>query len=1302
MSAGSSTRLLVLCASLHACTGSSREAAPNQTLPTNSGNVELVSIEYGRLVDVYGFERTGNGLSLTLYRSDVVIGPEIADERPSDSALDDSDVDFDFLAVDPNTLTPRLLIPRTIGTDAFDELFDRLDDGLAKVTKAKFGQDATTMPIPAVPRNAALLLTFSEALGVDEDFFVTRDESGAVTGVRNTEAIQLLEITGDPSDDNDEGDFRAISTRVVPRGTRVVLDPVFLGNEGTIYGTRNNASGMPAAFDQLSANVRIAIALDGPLSIPGIHIDADSTFQGKNHDGYESVIRDFRTGHADDDSPAISRGFLRDSEPPRLVGALPFVLQSVAERDDASLIATVFKNGRSHDIDRGDVIQFTDISTGLTSLTEVIEEPVEDEARPAEQHVQVPVRRVEGLTALDPRRLSGYPEDPTSDEGRAWLRQNAPRAVLIAEFTGSRTASDGREYGDDPANFVTFTPEPRPQIPGYDPFPDEPSLPNVHVSPFAAAVVRFSKPVDLSTVSAFDTLLFATKDVFDVEQRDAFAISRGISPNELSLDKYMTPHLVDARVFDENGSQTTMRLQPVLGFYLDESMRLPPPPDFIDIEVTPGDPISGEAATPHGQDGGTVDPELRRMLASQLPYFVEIVAGASGIRDLSGNPLDIRNSARDHVAVPFYLDGRKDANELPHFGDNLVVSIIRRYGSLDEDEQPSIYRHGEPGESRLAIPDTFGGVTYTSDGKLASRPASRLTRIVDDKNQSPPPPQSSVFRWCPEEFLGQGTVASNSATTAFGLGIQNPFNPFGSRVQTLWREIDMGLSRDDPLDFNLDVERLYWAPLTSASIFFDIFDSVSLYLGHSEYRPEPCVGGGNALPRFTLSGLKDSFELNYANDRLTTANGTIVDTDRTPEPHAAYENVSFAMNSEDAILEPTGNNRFLPLPEFRKPYFVWRDETLTVQGGMTTRGIDWSDDDPVYEPYILSPFLNGRCEPTTEVEGGATINTIGVWDNRRNYHFGSQNLDNFTGGLLGAIALPLLADFQTLCDSPDLPAEWGFVAQGYNGWQVALSVQSNIRPNFRVFSGGDREGDECIGPTTSDWTTASGQLNSEDGRTGDNSVYWIMADFLKRQTVATNGFVEILNPHRMPPEGAGNYDPRLGPFDRAQLPNGALPNFEWHFDPPLVQLPAGTRITPEFRAASRVTGGVWNDPTAIGAGSAPGVPNPCFALNPRCAGDAQLRKYDVRGFPTVFDGARNWWSYLYTEHVTDYSTEVDDLTDTGFLSRYSGPNANDRLTPLDVVYFNWRFIIVSNVEATPTISPSTDAFAISYRFESND
>ena len=131
------------------------------------------------------------------------------------------------------------------------------------------------------------------------------------------------------------------------------------------------------------------------------------------------------------------------------------------------------------------------------------------------------------------------------------------------------------------------------------------------------------------------------------------------------------------------------------------------------------------------------------------------------------------------------------------------------------------------------------------------------------------------------------------------------------------------------------------------------------------------------------------------------------------------------------------------------------------------------------------------------------------WNDCVNYNItNTSQQDFFTGGLVGSVGLPLLADFWTYCDSSTLPAGNGYVALGTNGWQIALTVQSSPTPNFRVYSAGRAAigagAPICIGPSSSQWNNGSGGYTPTGQATAssDNSFYWIMMDLLKRQWLA--------------------------------------------------------------------------------------------------------------------------------------------------------------------------------------------------------
>jgi len=1259
-----------------ACSGSGGGGAaavgPQQTV-----QAELIRVDYGRLVDIYGLQVTPEGASITLFKRDVLIGPDIQDERGTNENRPDSEVLYDFIGADPDTLQPRLFIPRIISGRDFARGLDAVDDSVRSIAPMLHGANAPGLPFSVVPRNAAIRLSFSADLGVDDDFFVERDASGQVIGLRNTEAVQLLKISGNP---DEPGGVAPLPVRMIPDGNKLTLDPVLLGTEGLQYQTQNNAAGLPESPDQIGANIRIAVALDGPLAIPSLRESVGLT--GLNNSGRESIVRDLRSGNSNDNSSDIANGFVRDPLPLRVVGEIVMYLERVERINAFTQEITIFKNGISHEIDRGDVFRLIPDNSGIPfGSSEVVVDPIDDQGAPNTQHVRVRIRSVENLESIDPRNLPGYPASVADRE--PWLVLNAPKAVCIAEFAAG---DGGVTSGDDPRNFLSFTPDPLPNVDG------TPSPPNENVSPFAGAVVRFTKPVAMETVKWADTFFFAMRDLTNDASIQDFINTRpnasggvGMEPANFNDAKYRTPYLIGGRVFDGDNSGTALRLQPSTGFYLDNTMRNPP-------------------------------------AGADYRFFLHLIANSSegGIRDLAGNPVDLQGTTVERsnsVVIPFTIDTRVNGGT-PFFEDNLAVSVVRRFASRDEDAQPSYFIGSEvpaPGVSGLAtaypLEDLFGGFIYI-DGKLKARPTTRTRQVADNLNQAPVASQASVLRWCPEAVGGENQVASNSSTTLFGQGIQNPLNPYGCRLQTLWREVDLSLSRTDPFEFNLDVEQMYWAPYTGTVLVFDEFDRVSMFLGHSEYRPAPCVGDFSSLPSLPNSGLKRTFQKNFVWNPVPASNGSAIESQ--PTPHAAYVDKPMAIDPASVTYEVNNVNRFLPLPEFQKPYFVFRDETVIEQGLNVGNGRDTGYQSNVM-PYIVSPYAGGMGRRWLEDQNGETLLVNGFWCDTANYNLDTSSADSFTGGLVGAVALPLIADFWTYCDSAELPAGNGYVALGTNGWQVALTVQSSPQPNFRVLSAGRAalgtgQSPICRGPGDTEWNLASGGYTPTGGGTAsqDNTFYWIMIDMLKRQSVITNGFVDLNNPHRVP---EGFTDPRLGPYylvnGQSTRPAGIVPSFAFEFDPPLTELPGGTSIVAQFRGASEVDPQPWFwdgwaepstsmlYPSITGVFQAPQrqqmrPDTTNFPLDPFIAGDAHIRKWDKRN-------NRDWWTYFYNKTVTGYVEDPNQLYDPSYTIQFAGPN--ESFTPQDVRYVNWRFVTSNNVDATPPIAPTIETFALTWRLQ---
>ncbi len=1116
-----------------------------------AGGIELVEVASGRLADVYGLVAHPNGkTSIRLYQKDVLVGPDIQDQRSGNDNIPDQSITYDFDGFDPGTLQPKLVITRIIGSPQFLSAFGALDRNVIRLTPGAYGQDTKKKPFSVAPRNGGIRLRFNKDLGLNEDFFLAKDKAGRVVGIKNPEAIQLLEILGDPTDTNPVGDFRLIPTRIAYHGAEVVLDPVLLGSEGTLLNVPNNSSGLPASSNSTGANIRIALTLEGPLRLRGFRERNQGGFLGTNLSGRKAIIRDFRSANKNDNSLGISNGFVRDVVPPRLIGEIPMRLEKVERLGQALQRLRIFKGGVLHELDRGDVIKLFLPGSGgdPVAQAQIVADPEEDRGDPKVQHVTVQVDEVRFFEPLDPSKRKDFPTDPKLLD--QWLMENAPVIVLSTEFNGSR---------DRPEYFLSFSPK-------VDQIPGRPYEPNKRVSPFASLLLRFSKPIRIETVTSSDSMILSVSP----------SASEALDP------KKGTPGLIYAQVFDEDGSATTVRLTPPLGLYLDDAFR-----------------------------------------KKNLPYYLHLIGGSRGIRDFSNNPIDLQFQARrgspiqQNVSMPFFIETGRNNKGSPIFPNNRVVNLVRRFQTRDEDE------------SKGGIPDFFGAFTLIG-GKMQGRPTSRHTVHADDFNQAPDPGGS--LSYCPV-----GLAAPLTASTVFLQPIQNPLSPYGCRLQTVWRELDLSLSRTDPFDFNLDVEQMWWAPFQATAsapkTSFDIFDRVTLFLGHSERRPNPCIGAGGFSPFFS-SGLVQEFFHNYARDMRPDASSAWdkKKIEARPAPHVAFQDRSMVFKHSDSIFEPNKKRRYLPLPTFKKPYLVWRDERLSLRGGGGGR------------PDVISPFKQGK------------------WDSQTPRFSRNWRQED---GRVGTIALPLLADFWSFVDDPDLPRNNPWKATGANGWQVSITALSSPFPNFRAYSAGGFLGQnniKTVNPAAQQFARGGwNPITKRPTRWGDNTFYWIRIAFQKRISVATSGFFDLGDPH-FAARNNPQKDPRLGPYT---IQNGNRIQFDSITEPPPSALPNGTKILIEFR----------------GADAGRGI-SPMELLDPTVAGDAHIR------IPNL--SSPDKWTYQYSGRLTPYVQDPNKLQDPNFLKKAY-------MEPRDLKRMNFRFIFENNVQTNPPVTPSLDSYALVYR-----
>ncbi|MCA8957333.1 MAG: hypothetical protein KDC87_14760, partial [Planctomycetes bacterium] len=327
-----------------------------------SGGALLRSVEYGRLVNIYAYQRidaTRDDRRDTVNRrpvliaKEVVIRPDVEHQNLFDTFGNARvDANYRFLPFDVEVGHEEVVIlwDNRIPPEKakFDEAFASATNNLPIIPGSYRTQDTSTVPIPVVPRNAAICLNFDRELGVDTAFFSA-----------NPNAVQVLEFIT-PLNSTSAANFRPIPARVLANGSRVVIDTSLVGGEA--QGGRNT-DGLPPSGDNQTANVRIALPTVGVVSRQlEFASDPIAALNGLDSRGDQAVIRDFRSGNIRDREV----GALADVEAPMVV---THVKMGITEIDTANRILTV--NKRNYDLAIRGRIPYVDgaldAATGLAS-----------------------------------------------------------------------------------------------------------------------------------------------------------------------------------------------------------------------------------------------------------------------------------------------------------------------------------------------------------------------------------------------------------------------------------------------------------------------------------------------------------------------------------------------------------------------------------------------------------------------------------------------------------------------------------------------------------------------------------------------------------------------------------------------------------------------------------------------------------------------------------------------------------------------------------------------------------------------
>lgn len=441
-----------------------------------ASDVKLKAVYWGRMVNVAdssGDIQLKDFVISSLIRDQTVFLPSIGD--PITYSLKRNAV------TDAWTLT----IPGAVaGGQRFSEALLNLEQNLTPVFD-KGLEPGTQGPFSMVPRNAAMVLQFDDLLQPRFDGGGWRDgHSGDVasilTGQLNKDLVKVR--TGYPPEspfearvflDPNHGNLADFDQDGTPEfhSTRVIVSPTVSTIESQVSDPplAINSVGLPPSIVLSEPNMalRIATILNPSVgqtqilrNASGNGLSYTSNGSNNNDTGTEDVVRALRTGG--DLTNDANNGFLLDEDPPSVMGDLEILIQGSPTVDDPQ-----------------NPERFT-IPELVFSVVACASSP-----KVGDVLVQNDVRAV----IVDPGAQAG-----PLIEGMV--------VDVVAPIGGALLAGGGQiqtrfELNDNPACFIRFSPEAQ-------------SPPNAGVSTNAQVVVRFSEPMDPSTVKPFDTFTVTT------------------------------------------------------------------------------------------------------------------------------------------------------------------------------------------------------------------------------------------------------------------------------------------------------------------------------------------------------------------------------------------------------------------------------------------------------------------------------------------------------------------------------------------------------------------------------------------------------------------------------------------------------------------------------------------------------------------------------------------------------------------------------------------------------------------------
>jgi|FLOH01.1.fsa_nt_gi hypothetical protein len=421
------------------------------------------------------------------------------------------------------------------------------------------------------------------------------------------------------------------------------------------------------------------------------------------------------------------------------------------------------------------------------------------------------------------------------------------------------------------------------------PPPSNPSdFPVRNIDPNATVTVRFDEPIDPSSMYSMKSFVI-------------------VSPDDKNTNLVNEPYEIQAAWFRQ------ITLDETVGEFVDRQRGY----DYRPISggVDPASEFGGRIlfGTIEATDGNrqfTLAPSAGwNDPGPDHAFVVALRGGADGIKDLSGNPVDLSS----------FVAGNEGQAQLIS-----VAGVATNYKSLCLLGL-SLDENGD------GLSEWAGQVNLATAGKITGRVPERFTRSADSSS----------------------AAMSNRPV---GAAVNEPLNPAGAVVMGMYRAHDFGFGYTDPTEYNVTVTGFNWAP-ASGVVSDESFADISLSLATSEYQPDEYLDPISGNPVYPASGLVfESFDANI----LGWIDGVDTGVDEVEVFRSNY--FTQAVN----VYTANGVN-YLPWPDFTNNY-VWRDTTIPqiYLGGASapTPGVQYLIDtgelfawNPGTAPSVALPLL---------------------------------------------------------------------------------------------------------------------------------------------------------------------------------------------------------------------------------------------------------------------------------------------------------------------------------------------------------